>query len=169
MFKGFKKFLSQRNTLDMAVGLIIGATLTNITKSLTSNIINPLIGLMFGRIDFSNFVVQIGETKFGVGAFANSVINFIIITLFVFWIAKGLMKVTNYKKNRSKTSEQLLEEILVELKREDKKDNNKRYASKNNKKHHKNYKRNRRHRYYKRLKRRFKKSKQSNRKKKAKK
>ncbi len=53
MLKEFKTFIARGNVIDMAVGVIIGAAFTAIVKSLTTNLINPLIGLFIGKIDLS--------------------------------------------------------------------------------------------------------------------
>ncbi|EEI19951.1 putative large conductance mechanosensitive channel protein, partial [Lentilactobacillus buchneri ATCC 11577] len=53
MLKEFKEFISRGNVMDLAVGVIIGAAFTSIVKSLVDNLINPLIGIFLGQIDFS--------------------------------------------------------------------------------------------------------------------
>lgn len=94
MLKEFKKFIARGNVIDLAVGVIIGATFTAIVQSLVTNLINPLIGLFVGRIDLSNLVLQVGDAKFKYGNFLNSVINFLIIAFVVFLIVKAVNKFT---------------------------------------------------------------------------
>ena len=65
MLKEFQDFIAKGNVMDMAVGIIIGAAFTAIVKSMVGDLINPLIGLFLGGVDFSNlFVVLRGEGDF---------------------------------------------------------------------------------------------------------
>lgn len=115
MVKEFKNFISQRNTIDMLVGIVIGYAMTNLTKSLVRNLINPLIGLFLGKINFSSMMFTVGKAQFKYGSFINSLISFIIIALVIFIIAHLVSKATNYSKTAS-TDTQLLTEIRDELK-----------------------------------------------------
>src|SRR5665648_1053195 len=67
MFKEFKEFAMRGNVIDMAVGIVIGAAFGTIVKSLVSDIIMPPIGLLLGKVDFSNLftVLKQGETVAG--------------------------------------------------------------------------------------------------------
>jgi len=55
MLKEFQDFIAKGNVMDMAVGIIIGAAFTAIVKSMVGDLINPLIGLFLGGVDFSNY------------------------------------------------------------------------------------------------------------------
>ena len=57
MIKEFKDFIAKGNVMDLGVGLIIGAAFTAIVKSMVSDLINPVIGLFFGGIDFANLFI----------------------------------------------------------------------------------------------------------------
>ncbi|KRM10144.1 large-conductance mechanosensitive channel [Lentilactobacillus farraginis DSM 18382 = JCM 14108] len=120
MLKEFKAFISRGNVIDLAVGVIIGGAFTAIVTSLTTNLINPFIGLFLGRIDLSNLVVKIGGTTFKYGAFLNSIINFLIIAFVVFVLIKAINRLV--KKEPAKPTpdkkEVLLEEIRDLLKEE---------------------------------------------------
>lgn len=113
MVKEFKQFIARGNVIDLAVGVIVGAAFTAIVNSLVKNIINPLLGLLVGRIDLSNLVLKIGESTFRYGSFINSIINFIIIAFVVFLIVKVINKITRReeKKKTVPTSEDYLREI----------------------------------------------------------
>ncbi len=113
MVKEFKQFIARGNVIDLAVGIIVGAAFTAIVNSLVKNIINPLLGLLVGRIDLSNLVFKIGESTFRYGSFINSIINFIIIAFVVFLIVKVINKITRReeKKKTVPTSEDYLREI----------------------------------------------------------
>ncbi|EEI18417.1 Large-conductance mechanosensitive channel [Lentilactobacillus hilgardii] len=88
--------------------------------SLTTNLINPFIGLFLGQIDLSNLMIKVGGATFKYGAFINSVINFLIIAFVVFVIIKIINRVI--KKEPAKVvpdkKELLLEEIRDLLKNE---------------------------------------------------
>lgn len=94
MLKEFKTFIARGNVIDMAVGVIIGAAFTAIVKSLTTNLINPLIGLFIGKIDLSGLMFTIGGAHFKYGLFINAIINFLIIAFVVFLMVKTINKFT---------------------------------------------------------------------------
>ena len=115
-------FIAKGNVMDLAVGLIIGAAFTAIVKSMVSDLINPLIGLFFGGVDFVNlFIVLKGEAEFvsltaardagasvfAYGAFLMAVVNFMIIAFVVFMLVRYI--------NRIKDASQRQEEKQVEV------------------------------------------------------
>jgi large conductance mechanosensitive channel len=81
----FKEFISKGNVLDLAVGVIIGASFGKIVASLTDDIIMPLVGMVGGAPDFS--AIHVGPMK--VGLFLNAVVGFIILAFIIFMIVKG--------------------------------------------------------------------------------
>ncbi|MFC5410802.1 large-conductance mechanosensitive channel protein MscL [Larkinella bovis] len=96
MLKEFKTFIAQGNVLDLAVGVIIGAAFGKITTSLVEDIINPILGIVTGGVDFSQLKVvlkeAVGETPevaIRYGNFLNTVIQFLIIAWVVFLIVKA--------------------------------------------------------------------------------
>lgn len=109
MLKEFKDFIAKGNVMDMAVGIIVGAAFTAIVKSMVGDLINPIIGLFTGGVDFTNnFVVLSGEVAagasleaareagaavFAYGAFLMAVINFLIIAFVVFMLVRYVNKV----------------------------------------------------------------------------
>jgi len=107
MLNEFKSFIAKGNVMDMAVGIIIGAAFTAIVKSLVSDLINPVISLVTGGIDFTNWFVVLGAGDFatlaearkaGVGVFAygaflTAVINFLIIAYVVFLLVKAVNRI----------------------------------------------------------------------------
>ncbi|HHL22383.1 MAG TPA: large conductance mechanosensitive channel protein MscL [Aliiroseovarius sp.] len=108
MIKEFKDFIAKGNVMDMAVGIIIGAAFTAIVKSLVADLINPIIGLFTGGVDFTNkYIVLSGEVPpgtaldaaresgaaiFAYGSFIMAVINFLIIAWVVFLLVKAVNK-----------------------------------------------------------------------------
>lgn len=95
MLKEFKTFIAQGNVLDLAVGVIIGAAFGKITTSLVNDIINPVLGLMIGGVDFDQLKIvlkeaegEAAEVAIRYGAFLNEVIQFILIAWVIFLIVK---------------------------------------------------------------------------------
>ena len=107
MFEEFKIFAMRGNVLDLAVGVIIGASFTGIVNSLVNDIIMPPIGLALGGVDFSNFFVVIkGDATvdtlaaakaakavtINYGLFINAVINFTIVAFALFLLIRQMNK-----------------------------------------------------------------------------
>lgn len=87
-FDEFKAFISRGNVMDMAVGVIIGASFKAIVDSLVADIINPLLGL-FGGMNFSEYKLKlIGDATLNYGNFITSIINFLIMAFVIFCIVK---------------------------------------------------------------------------------
>ncbi|AYM03175.1 large-conductance mechanosensitive channel protein MscL [Levilactobacillus yiduensis] len=125
MLKEFKDFIARGNVMDLAVGVIVGAAFTAIVNSLVTNLINPLLGIFVGSIDFSNLVLTVGSAHFRYGAFINSVINFLIIAFVVFLLIKLLNKVLAKPAEKPSdpvpsAEEKYLQEIVELLKKQEK-------------------------------------------------
>jgi large conductance mechanosensitive channel len=116
MLKEFKKFIMRGNVLDLAVGVIIGGAFGKIITSLVNDIIMPPIGLILGKVDFSNLFITMSGEKFdmlvhaqeagsitlNIGLFINSLVDFLIISLAIFLLVKQLNKL---EKKEEKTVE----------------------------------------------------------------
>ena len=108
MIKEFRDFIAKGNVMDLAVGIIIGAAFTAIVGSLVADLINPIIGLILGGVNFSDlyFVLKgnvpagsslqaardAGTAVFAYGAFITAIINFLIIAFVVFMLVKSVNK-----------------------------------------------------------------------------
>ena len=106
MFKEFKAFVMRGNVLDMAVGIIIGAAFGKIVGSLVEDIIMPPIGLLLGKVDFSNLFINLsgkdvstvaaakaaGAATINYGIFFNTVLNFLIVALAIFLVVRMVAK-----------------------------------------------------------------------------
>lgn len=106
MIREFKQFIARGNVIDLAVGIIIGAAFTAIVNSLVADLINPILGLLTGGIDFTDqYVVLSGTVRdgaslqaardsgaaiFAYGSFAMAVLNFLIIAWAVFLLVKAV-------------------------------------------------------------------------------
>ena len=87
-FGEFKKFISRGNVMDMAVGVIIGASFKSIVDSLVADIINPVLGL-FGGKDLSTYTLHLkGDAYLRYGQFISTIINFLILAFVLFCIIK---------------------------------------------------------------------------------
>ncbi len=103
-FSEFKKFIAKGNVMDLAVGVIIGSAFGKIVSSIVDDILMPLIGIIIGGIDFTNLSVKIGEATITYGTFIQNVIDFLIISVCIFFIVKIMKKLTR------KVEEQQVEE-----------------------------------------------------------
>lgn len=95
MLNEFKTFIARGNVLDLAVGVIIGAAFGKITTSLVDDIINPVLGLIIGGVDFNQLKVvlkeaegETAEVAIRYGAFLNNVIQFLLVAWVIFLIVK---------------------------------------------------------------------------------
>jgi len=108
MFKDFREFILRGNVLDMAIGVIMGGAFGGIVTSLVNDLLMPPLGLLMGRVDFSNLYIvllngstspapyasltaatEAGAVTVNYGLFINTVINFLIIAAAVFWLVRG--------------------------------------------------------------------------------
>jgi len=100
LFQEFREFAVRGNVVDLAVGIIIGAAFNGIVKSLVDQVVMPPIGLMTGGLDFSELkwvlkpedptTEAIEEVAIQYGAFANTVVQFLIVAFVVFLLVKGI-------------------------------------------------------------------------------
>ncbi len=102
MLKEFKEFITRGNVMAMAVGIIIGGAFTLIVTSLVDDIINPIISLFTGGIDFSSLKIMLGEgpdaASINYGNFIMAIINFIIIAFVIFMMVRSMNKAAEKKK-----------------------------------------------------------------------
>lgn len=140
MLKEFKEFAMRGNVVDMAVGIVIGAAFGTIVKSFVDDVLMPPIGLLLGNVDFSNLFAVIKEGATGApyatleaakeagaitlnyGAFANTVISFLIVAFAVFLVIKAINNLKKQEEAAEETppgpteDQQLLTEIRDILK-----------------------------------------------------
>ncbi|API71692.1 MULTISPECIES: large-conductance mechanosensitive channel protein MscL [Leuconostoc] len=116
MLSEFKAFIMRGNVLDLAVGVIIGGAFTGLVKSLTTNLISPIIAFATGgTTDLDQLQLVITKTlTFKYGAFLNDVINFLITAFVVFLIVKFINRLFKAnKQEEAKANPEL--EILTEI------------------------------------------------------
>ncbi|MEO0693244.1 MAG: large-conductance mechanosensitive channel protein MscL [Pseudomonadota bacterium] len=129
MIQEFKDFIAKGNVMDMAVGIIIGAAFTAIVTSLVDDLINPIISLFMGGIDFSSMGYRLTDGEdgaiFAYGNFIMALINFLIIAWVVFLLVKAVNRAKDAASEPEEevaeepagpTAEELLAEIRDSLK-----------------------------------------------------
>ncbi|MBH1998208.1 MAG: large conductance mechanosensitive channel protein MscL [Sphingomonadaceae bacterium] len=110
----FKTFINRGNVMDLAVGVIIGGAFATITKSLTDDLIMPVVGYLFGGADFSGYFIRLGDipadfkgnaasyadlkgagvAMLGWGEFLTVLVNFLILAFIIFLLVKVMNKMT---------------------------------------------------------------------------
>ena len=138
MLNGFKAFIARGNVLDLAVAVIIGAAFAKIATSLTEDIIMPVVGALFGGLDFSSYFTLLGPVPdgykgsmtnyaalkaagapvLGWGEFVTVVINFLILAFIIYLIVRAANRLFERKPAEAGPSEvELLAEIRDELRK----------------------------------------------------
>ena len=119
MLEEFKKFALKGNVLDLAVGVIIGGAFGKIVTSLVNNIMTPILELIIGNKKFTGLVIPNTNIKYGL--FIQSVIDFLIISVSIFFFIKLINKLTSWKKEEIEEKEAPIpvltpqEQLLVEI------------------------------------------------------
>ncbi len=105
MLKEFKEFAMKGNVVDLAIGVIIGTAFGKIVDSLVKDVIMPPLGLILGRMEFSNLFINLttekpaatlkaaqeaGAATINYGLFINTIINFLIIAFVLFMVVKAM-------------------------------------------------------------------------------
>lgn len=112
MWEEFKKFIDRGNVLDLAVGVVIGGAFGKIVTSFVDDILMPPIGLIIGKVDFTDLYINLsdkdykslaaakeaGAATINYGMFINVIINFLIIAFFIFLVIRQLNKFTRKKE-----------------------------------------------------------------------
>ena len=128
---GFREFISRGNVVDLAVAVIIGAAFTAIVASLTDDILMPVIGYIFGGLDFSSYYILLGEVPAGVdpanyealkeagvpmlgyGQFLTTLVNFLILAFIILQLIKAGGRVTAKKEEAPGAPAPPAEDILL--------------------------------------------------------
>lgn len=118
MLKGFREFIAKGNVLDLAVAVIIGAAFATITTSLTADIIMPIVGAIFGGLDFSSYFLLLGPVPegytgsptdyaalkkagalmLGWGQFLTVLINFLILAFIIYLLVRAATRMQMRKE-----------------------------------------------------------------------
>lgn len=135
MFKEFKEFISKGNVMDMAIGIVIGGAFAAIVNSVVNDILMPIIGFLTAGVDFTDLkivlqqaVLEAGEVvqpevSLNYGSLIQTIINFLIISLFIFLMVKGMNQMRRQEEEEPEEAAPksvevlLLEEIRDSLKK----------------------------------------------------
>jgi large conductance mechanosensitive channel len=138
MLKEFQAFIARGNVLDLAVAVIIGAAFGRIVTSLTDDILMPIIGKIFGGLDFSSYFVTMGPVPaalqgssdyaalkkagvplLGYGEFITVAVNFVIVAFIIFMIVRAVNRATGVlERNKAEAAAAPVEAADVVLLRE---------------------------------------------------
>ena len=129
-FQEFKEFAMRGNVLDMAIGVVIGAAFGKITTSIVNDIIMPLIGLITGGIDLTQWNIVLNKAAvaagadpvtLGIGNLLAVILDFIIVAFAMFLLVKAMNKLADLKKQEEQAQEPeepagpTTEELLTEI------------------------------------------------------
>jgi large conductance mechanosensitive channel len=125
-FKEFREFIARGNVVDLAVGVIIGAAFGKIVTSLVEQVVMPPIGLLLGRVDFSQLKIvlqpadpahKIAEVAIGYGAFVNTILQFLVVAFVVFLMVRVLnaMRRQQAQEPAAPAAPSPTEELLTEI------------------------------------------------------
>ncbi|WP_033828718.1 large conductance mechanosensitive channel protein MscL [Bacillus andreraoultii] len=110
MWKEFKEFAVKGNVIDLAVGVIIGTAFNKIVSSLVIDLIMPIFSLFIGKESFSDLAYK----DIHYGSFIQSIVDFFIIGLSLFFIVKVFNKLENIREKHEETKEEEKEEVSKE-------------------------------------------------------
>ncbi len=125
----FKAFIARGSVIDLAVGVIIGAAFGGIVTSLVKDVINPIIGVFLGGVDFTNVFVPLngkhydtlelaktaGAPTVNVGLFINAIIQFLIMAFVIFWVVKVVNRLQRPKPGTPAPPPSTTEVLLTEI------------------------------------------------------
>jgi large conductance mechanosensitive channel len=128
----FRAFIAKGNVLDLAVAVIIGAAFAAIVASLTGDVVMPLIGAIFGKLDFSNYYVLLGPVPadyhgpisyaalkaagvpmLGYGAFLTALVNFLILAFIIFLLVKAATRAMRRREAAPEAAPAPAEDVLL--------------------------------------------------------
>ena len=129
MWKEFKEFAVKGNVIDLAVGVVIGAAFGKIITSLVEDVIMPPLGLLLGKVDFSNLFINLADVSYATvaeakaagaatinyGVFINTLISFLIVALAIFFVIKLINRVRREEKDKEVTAPTNEEKLLMEI------------------------------------------------------
>jgi len=99
--KGFIEFIRSQGVIGLAVGFIMGGSITKLITAFVNDIINPIVGIFMGAADLQGSYLQIGSAKIMWGNFVSSLVDFIIIAFIVYFSVK-VLGVSKLDKDKNK-------------------------------------------------------------------
>lgn len=124
MWKDFKNFAIEGNLIDLAIAVIIGGAFGQIVSSLVEDIVVPLIGMLLNGINIEHLVFLVGSAELRYGVFLQSVLDFFIIALSIFFFVRFVLrKKAEEEVEEDPSSEELLLTEIRDLLKEQNKNN----------------------------------------------
>ena len=120
MLKEFKEFALKGNVIDLAIGVVVGTAFQAIVKSLVDDVIMPLISLLFGNIDFSDWVLKIGNNTIKYGSFISAIVNFVLVAFTLFLVVRYINKLNAKIEEATKEAKKLEAKKIEELRKKNK-------------------------------------------------
>lgn len=131
MFKEFKEFAIKGNVVDMAVGIIIGAAFGKIVNSFVADVLMPPVGLLLGKVDFSNLFINLsgkpydslagakaaGAATINYGLFLNTAIDFVIVAFAIFLLIRQINRLKSEPVQTTKECPYCLSKIPLKASR----------------------------------------------------
>lgn len=101
---GFIEFIREQGVVGLAIGFILGGAVSKMVSSLVTDILNPLIGIILGKVELTNMSVHIGNATIAYGNFISNLIDFAMIALVVYFGFKALRldRLDRQKDNKAK-------------------------------------------------------------------
>ena len=99
MLKEFKEFIGRGNVMDLAIGIIIGGAFQKIVNSLVNDIIMPFTSIFTGKLDYTSWVINVGNTTLGIGNFITAILNFLIMAFSIFLMVRYFNKINKKIEN----------------------------------------------------------------------
>ena len=129
MWKEFKEFAVKGNMIDLAIAVVIGAAFGKIITSLVEDVVMPPLGLLLGKVDFSNLFINLSDVSYktvaeakaagaatiNYGLFINTLINFLIVALAIFFVIKVINRVRREEKDKEVEAPTNEEKLLMEI------------------------------------------------------
>ena len=114
MWKAFRAFLMRGNVMDLAVGVILGAAFGKITTSLVNDVLMPPLGMLLGRVDFSNLYISLSRTQYpslaaakaagapviSYGLFINTIVEFVIVAFALFLLLQAMERLKRKQEEK---------------------------------------------------------------------
>jgi len=127
MFQEFKSFAMRGNVVDMAVGIIIGASFGKIISSFVNDVLMPPIGMLMGSVDFSQLYINLSDTAFesltlaqeagaptiNYGVFLNHVLDFLIVAFAIFMVIRGMNKLKKQEEEKPAEPPKPSDEVVL--------------------------------------------------------
>jgi large conductance mechanosensitive channel len=129
MFKEFKEFAMKGNIIDLAVGVVIGGAFGKIVTSLVNDIVMPIVGILMGKVDFSNLFFSLGSGNFttiqeaknagivtiNYGLFINNIIDFLIVAFSIFIAIRQINRFSKKKEEKPANNKKKCQYCYTEI------------------------------------------------------